>query len=98
MSLILMKKTLQDLKKELWKGIPMSKESEKTYKRFMNMIEGTRTTYIPPGGSKWDEHLGLNEHGESLGYMKRELERCAERDRNAGGKCGLACQIRKRRK
>lgn len=98
MSSVGMKQTLQQLKKELWKGIPMSKESEKKYKQFIKMCDSTRTTYTPPGGSKWDEHLGMNEHGESLGYMKRELERCAERDRKSGEKCGLACQIRKHRK
>ena len=89
--------TLQQLKKELWKGIPMSKESEKKYKQFTTMCKGTRTTYIPRGGSKWDEQLGLGGGGMSLKNMRSELERCAEKDRKDGGRCGLACQIRKRR-
>lgn len=90
--------TLQQLKKELWKGIPMSKESEKKYKQFITMCKNNGVTYTPKGGGKWDSHIGMNTTGISLRDMRDELERCAERDRKAGGKCGLSCQIRKHRK
>ncbi len=89
--------TLKELKKELWKGIPMSKESEKTYRKFIKICENNVITHAPQNGSKWDRSTGLS-GGTSLGEMKRELERCAERDRKSGEKCGLACQIRKHRK
>lgn len=77
----------------------MSKESEKKYREFIKICENNNTTHAPVGGGKWDHRIGIVQgHGISLGEMKRELERCAERDRKAGGKCGLSCQIRKRRK
>lgn len=91
-----MKYTLQQLKKELWKGIPMSKESEKRYRSLIRMCNGTTATYTPRGGGKWDESLGLG-GGMTLRDMKNELERCAEKDRKSDKKCGLVCQMKKRR-
>lgn len=91
-----MKYTLQQLKKELWKGIPMSKESEKKYRSFIRMCEGTTASHIPRGGGKWDESLGLG-GGMTLREMKKELEECAEKDKKSNKKCGLGCQIRKHR-
>ena len=86
---------LSQIKRELWKGIPMSKESEKTYKRLVRMSESSSIIYTPRGGSRMDQRLG--ETGPSLRDFKRELQECAERDRKAGGKCGLICQMRKRK-
>lgn len=97
MSTINMQITLQHLKKDLWKGIPMSKESEKTYKQFIQKCKSTSVTYTPRGGGKWDESLGMG-GGITLRDMKNELEKCAERDRRSGEKCGLLCQVRKRKK
>lgn len=91
-----MKSTLQQLKKELWKGISMSKESEKRYRTLIKMCEGTTATHIPRGGGKWDESLGLG-GGMTLREMRDELERCAEKDKKSDKKCGLVCQMRKRR-
>lgn len=92
-----MKRTLQQLKKDLWKGIPMSRESEKTYKKFMSMCDTPFSNYPVGESSKWKEMPGLGMH-MNLGDMRDELRECAERDKNAGGKCGLMCQIRKRKK
>ena len=93
-----MKATIQSLKKELWKDIPMSKESEKRYRQYIKMCELNKTSNIPKGGGKWDERFGLSQSGTSLRDIREDLERCAERDRLAGGKCGLLCQMRKRKK
>lgn len=86
---------LQKWKKELWKGIPMSRESEKKYRYYMKLSKGVDTSIIPKGGGPMDESLG----GPSLSLraMRAELEKCAEKDRKSGAKCGLGCQIRKRR-
>lgn len=89
---------LQQMKKELWKGIPMSKDSEKKYQGFIKMCKSTDTSNIPRGGGFWDMRLGLSQSGKSLKDMRMELERCAERDRKSGEKCGIVCQMRKRKR
>ena len=92
-----MKIAIQQFKKELWKGIPMSKESEKKYKQYIKMCENTSVSNIPRGGGRMDERFGLSAEGISLRDIRAELEKYAERDRDSGKKCGLLCQIKKRK-
>lgn len=87
---------LKIYKDELWKGIPMSRESYRTYKRAVKLAQGRLGAFVAKGQTM--DSTPFYPGGPSFNDLKRELERCAERDRKAGGKCGLLCQVRKQKK